>query len=292
MKTNSYTEDELVSLLKSKDIKAFDALYNSYSSALFGIEDYISSGIIESYVLGQLSNSEMAEVTAMALQYPELKTHIELSENTLLKYAAKNPPPALKEKILAKIDIKETSIISIDKQKNTSILWLVAASFTLLIASAIYNIILMDKLRDSDDQLSVLSSEKEKYVKDFEAQSKSYGEMAQEMAVLMNPDNKKIMLKGMEIAPKALAAIYWNQTTEDVYINVNYLPMPAKDKQYQLWAIIDGKPIDAGMMDMEAPGAIHKMKSISGAQAFAVTLEKKGGSLNPTMSAMYLMGSV
>ena len=68
--------------------------------------------------------------------------------------------------------------------------------------------------------------------------------------------------------------------------------MPAKDKQYQLWAIIDGKPIDAGMMDIEAPGAIHKMKSITGAQAFAVTLEKKGGSANPTMNAMYLMGNV
>ena len=256
------------------------------------IEEYISSGIIESYVLGQLSDSEMAEVTAMALQYPELKTEIELVESTLIKYAAKNPPAALKEKILTKLDLKESKIISLEEKKNTSIRWLVAASIILLIGSAIYNIILMDKLRNTEDQLSVLSSEKEKYVKDFEAQSKSYGQMAQEMAILMNPENKKIMLKGMQIAPTALAAIYWNQGTEAVYINVNSLPIPAKDKQYQLWAIVDGKPVDVGMMDLEAPGALHKMKSIAGAQAFAVTLEKKGGSVNPTMNAMYLMGNV
>jgi hypothetical protein len=34
------------------------------------------------------------------------------------------------------------------------------------------------------------------------------------------------------------------------------------------------------------------MRSVSGAQAFAVTLEKKGGSLSPTMTAMYLQGNV
>lgn len=37
MKAISYTEDELVSLLKNKDIKAFDVLYNNYSSSLFGV---------------------------------------------------------------------------------------------------------------------------------------------------------------------------------------------------------------------------------------------------------------
>jgi len=256
------------------------------------IQEYISSGIVESYVLGQLSDSEMAEVTALALKHPELKAEIELVENTLIKYASKNPPLELKEKIAVKLDLKEATIISIDEKKTKAIRWLVAASVILLVSSSIYNIILIDKLKESEAQLSALNSENEKYVKDFEAQSKSYGEMAQEMAVLMNPENKKIMLKGMEIAPTALAAIYWNQNTTDVYINVNSLPMPAKDKQYQLWAIVDGKPVDAGVMDMEAPGALHKMKSIAGAQAFAVTLEKKGGSPIPTMNAMYLMGSV
>lgn len=256
------------------------------------IQEYISSGIVESYVLGELSDSEMAEVTALALKHPELKAEIELIENTLLKYASKNPPPGLKEKIAAKLDLKEVNIISIEQKKNKAFRWLVAASVILLVGSSIYNIILINKLKESESQLSILNSENEKYVKDFEAQSKSYGEMAQEMAILMNPENKKIMLKGMELAPTALAAIYWNQNTTDVYINVNSLPLPAQDKQYQLWAIVDGKPVDAGVMDMDAPGALHKMKSVAGAQAFAVTLEKKGGSINPTMSAMYLMGNV
>jgi len=34
------------------------------------------------------------------------------------------------------------------------------------------------------------------------------------------------------------------------------------------------------------------MKNIPKAQAFAITLEKKGGSVTPTLSAMYVMGKV
>lgn len=255
------------------------------------IQDYISSGIIESYVLGQLSDKERAEVEAMATKHAEVKTEIELVETTLIKFASKNPPTDLKQKIQNKLDFNETKVVPIYPNKNRT--WLLVASFALLISSSIYNIILMNKLKESEDQLAVLSFENKKFVRDFEAQSKSYGEMAQEMAVLMNPENKKIMLKGMEMSPNSMAAIFWNQNTKDVYINVNSLPMPSEDKQYQLWAIVDGKPVDAGVFDMSSDSSsLQKMKSISGAQAFAVTLEKKGGNPTPTMSAMYLLGNV
>ncbi|MBA3971077.1 MAG: anti-sigma factor [Bacteroidetes bacterium] len=150
---------------------------------------------------------------------------------------------------------------------------------------------LKNKLNSAEEQLTELSLEKEKYVRDFETQSASYKTMAEEMAVVMQPENKKIMLKGLDAAPQAMAAVYWNQNTKDVYINVSSLPSPSADQQYQLWAIVDGKPIDAGLFDMNST-SLHKMKTIEGAQAFAVTLEKKGGSPTPTMTAMYLMGNV
>lgn len=258
------------------------------------IKDYISSGIIESYLLGHLSHAERAEVEAMAMKHPEVKAEIELVEETLMDIATKTPPPAhLKKSILSKIDLKEAKVVQIETKKSSSTLWLVAASFALLIGSSIYNIILMNKLQSSQDELASINSEKEKYVKDFETQSASYKMMAEQMAILMQPENKKVMLKGMDVAPNALATVYWNQQNKDVYINVNALPAPAEDKQYQLWAIVDGKPVDIGMLDMnpELP-PLHKMKTIAGAQAFAVTLEKKGGSPTPTMTAMYLMGNV
>jgi len=35
-----------------------------------------------------------------------------------------------------------------------------------------------------------------------------------------------------------------------------------------------------------------KMKNIAKAQAFAITLEKKGGSLSPNLQALYVLGKV
>ena len=255
-------------------------------------QDYISSGIIENYLLGQLSGKECAEVDAMAKKNPEVKAEIETVEKTLMDFSAVPPPPHLKAAILSKLEIKEAKIIPIENKRNSSILWLAAASIALLIISGIYNFNMMNKLKTAEDQLAVLNSEKEKTTKEYESQTASYQSMAKQMAIMMQPENKKVMMKGMGPAPDAIAAIYWNQSTKDVYINVNVLPVPAADKQYQLWAIVDGKPVDEGMLDMSDATPLHKMKPVSGAQAFAVTLEKKGGNPSPTMSAMYLLGNV
>ncbi|MNG37643.1 Anti-sigma-K factor rskA [compost metagenome] len=72
------------------------------------------------------------------------------------------------------------------------------------------------------------------------------------------------------------------------------LPANDQDHQYQLWALVDGKPVDLGVFDAKADSAhiLLKMKEINGAQAFAVTLEKRGGSATPTMTQMIVMGGV
>ena len=78
-------------------------------------------------------------------------------------------------------------------------------------------------------------------------------------------------------------------------LNVDNLPMPPSDKQYQLWALKDGKPIDAGVFDMKpgTDGDMHMMPvTIAEADAFAVTLEKKGGSPTPTLTQLYVMGKI
>ena len=93
-------------------------------------------------------------------------------------------------------------------------------------------------------------------------------------------------------APSSMATVYWNTESKEVYLLVNQLPMPVPDKQYQLWAIVDGHPVDAGVFDMDKNFSFVKLKTIPKAEAFAITLEKKGGSTTPSMDAMYVMGKV
>ncbi len=60
-----------------------------------------------------------------------------------------------------------------------------------------------------------------------------------------------------------------------VYIEVDKLPTAPQGMQYQLWAIVDGKPVSEGMLG--PGGGLHRMIDVDNAQAFAVTLEKQGG---------------
>jgi anti-sigma-K factor RskA len=70
----------------------------------------------------------------------------------------------------------------------------------------------------------------------------------------------------------------------------NKMPQAASGKQFQLWAIVDNKPVDAGVID--ACTGLCKMKNIPRASAFAITLEKKGGSATPSLDQMYVLGKV
>lgn len=100
-----------------------------------------------------------------------------------------------------------------------------------------------------------------------------------------------ITLKGVEKHPEAKATVFWNQNTKEVYLNADSLPKAPKGMQYQLWAIADGKPVNAGMYNEEKDSKIALSK-IAKAQAFAITLEKENGSDVPTMENMFVMGGV
>lgn len=96
-----------------------------------------------------------------------------------------------------------------------------------------------------------------------------------------------VVLKGTKKSPDALAKIFWMKNTGAVYVDATFLPHAPQGKQYQLWAIVNGAPVDAGMIKTDnSTYKIQKMKSFGSAEAFAITLENTGGSATPTMEDM------
>lgn len=66
----------------------------------------------------------------------------------------------------------------------------------------------------------------------------------------------------------------------------------AHENQYQPCAIIDGKPVDAGVFDGNIAGLL-KMKNVGkGASTFAVTVEPRGGKSSPSLETMQVLGNV
>lgn len=67
---------------------------------------YIESGIIESYVLGLASETEVEELEHMRKLFPELDTEVELAERRLEKACfdeAVLPPVEIRERVLQKV---------------------------------------------------------------------------------------------------------------------------------------------------------------------------------------------
>jgi anti-sigma-K factor RskA len=91
------------------------------------------------------------------------------------------------------------------------------------------------------------------------------------------------------------ATFYWNKSKGEAYVSVQKLPPPPEGMQYQLWAIAGGKPVSIGMLENETAvnGGMQKVPAaVSDGQAFAVSLEKAGGSPAPTAERIYLLGKM
>jgi anti-sigma-K factor RskA len=262
-------------------------------------EEFISSGVLESYVLGTASAEEIKKIWELQKTHPEIIVEIEAIEASLLSYAESGSSklsPGLKNKIEKQLFLTSSNVLQMpaDREKAIRVLrFSAAAAVALLLCSSIFNLTLYKKLDTAKRELAGLYSEKSTLAGLLNVQQTLLETKNNEVAMMMKPGNKMIALKGMDLSPASSATIIWNTNDKSVYINGASLPMPSGGKQYQLWALVDGKPVDAGIFTMTGGTfLLQKMKDMPDAQAFAVTLEKAGGSVFPTMEAMFLMGNV
>ncbi|MEY4541770.1 MAG: hypothetical protein RLZZ306_3527 [Bacteroidota bacterium] len=189
------------------------------------------------------------------------------------------------------IDENSREIVSLnDKPTPQRSIFSMAASWVLLALSIGGNIWFFSNWKNSEEKLVALETQNQVLAQEGKALKASYQE---EVAILQNPDVKVITLAGQPVAPTAKALIYFDKNKKEVYLSALKLPKAPTGKQYQLWAIIDDKPVDAGLI--EGDGNVLKMKSInSGAVAFAISLEETGGSTTEVgpKGTIYVMGAV
>lgn len=253
------------------------------------IKAYISSGVLELYVIGQLSPREMLEVEQMAAQYPEVKQEVVAIEQSLEAYALKNQVqvnPATFQKIKAEIKPEIT-----DHEKTSSFpKWLgivLAAVAALLVIGCI-------GLWQNNNQLQAEKAALANDLVDCKDAAQTFEQQAgRPMAILRQQGTRTILMQGTDVSPSSLAAVYFNPLTKKAYLDPFQLGTPESGKQYQLWALIGGQPTDMGVFEQPIDGiALIEVPFIAEAEAFAITLEPAGGSLNPTFTALQVIGEV
>lgn len=284
------------------------------------IQAYIATGILELYVSGALTDQEMREVEHMAQLYPEVKQELDEIESSFFSLANElhsGPRESLRDELLKNVklnsigqkikpkqvteisnsieseDIKETNVIQLPKAPAKSYRYAFAASLALLIASLAGLGITWNNWNQTKAELTNMKVRLEESTTQYASLNTTFQENQKVMESLRSPMVMKLKLAGQAISPQSEAMVHWDKASKKVMVDPMNLPATDDLHDYQLWAIVDGKPVDLGVF---SPGNndmnMYEMKSVETPQAFAITLERKGGSVNPTMEQMYVMGKI
>lgn len=273
-------------------------------------QEYIESGLLEAYVLGALSQEEMAQVHADIQANPDLAKEVADLEDTLLGMAAAGamqPPAGLDDKIWAAINPAEQKPQTVAEPKSFTAAnktipltaperktdWRYAAAVVALLGSAALNGVFWlqnsgqkQQLAEQTARINKMDTQQTQLVATLE----NYRKRAEMMADTgMQTIVMHTIVKGHPMA----ATLYWSKTKGEAYVMLDALPVPPKGMQYQLWAIQDGKPVDMGVLPMDMPGTSNMSKvskAVMAGEAFAISLEKEGGSPVPTAENIYVLG--
>ncbi len=262
-------------------------------------EKFLSSGLLDQFVLGLASEEDVETVLEYAEAFPDIKEMIESLQHSLEQYAISNsvePPPDLRERTFQQLneEIAQASGKMEKKQIpnkgsfSKTGLWI--AGITIL--GLIYCISHFNgKYQESQSmltqkELQLLDCQEEIQV--LEADSRI---IALQNSFLRDENTMHIHLRGTALAPEALAVVFWNEETQKSYLKIVNLPAPAPDKQYQLWADVEGEMINMGVFDMKKEQLIE-MPYIAHAESLNVTLEKLGGAETPNVSQLVMNGKV
>jgi anti-sigma-K factor RskA len=253
------------------------------------IQEYIESGIIESYVMGLASEPEREEFERLCREYPELVAARRAFEEKLEAYASENaeaPPPGVRAKVLKAITMnnQENPTQQPRPVRSIGLLRFVAAAAIILFIVTGY---LYYKSRQENQDLAGAN---DRLRTTLDSTGKILDKIVNTDDVISNPNATVVNMVGTQVAPKSSASVYWDSASTSVFLMVKNMPVLPSDQQYQLWALIDGKPKDLGVFDATDHNVILKMKNTQKAQAFAITIEKKGGSPSPDLQKMQSMG--
>ncbi len=282
------------------------------------LKAYIESGVLELYVLGDLSPEETQQVKEIALQHPEVRAELAAIEQAMEEYAMQNavqPSADVETKLFEKLGISsvaeepnnmsspitkvEAKVVRLSGNdgKVKTLRYALVACIALLVISTAALFITYSKLTDAHNQIASLNLDKEKFagvVSKLEYTNQGLNNLVE---MSESKDWATIQMKGQAISPTSKMNVYWNKKDKSVVINYLAMDLPKTDAQheYQLWALVNGKPVSLGVFETSgsvSKETLAKMQTIEEAQAFAVTLEPMGGSVIPTMEKLTVMGGV
>lgn len=244
--------------------------------------------------MGKLSEVEAREVEQNMAQYPEIKTEVDAIEAAIEDYALLHqiqPSPGGFAAIQEKINNNNTTT---NNTSSSTPIWSIIGAI-LAVLGVIAIILYWNGRNTHRQQMAEMQSQIDSCEQRLTLAQNQVAALSDSLNLLQGKQTIYMdgNSPGTNKAPRAIAAIEWNENTGEFSLNPLSLPQTGSGNDYQLWAIVDGQPVDMLVFNTDLdPTATTTIAFTSRPTAFAVTLEPKGGSPSPTLSEMYVLGAV
>ena len=243
------------------------------------LDDILQSGLLELYVLGQLTEEEIREVEAAIAMYPQLKSEVFEIEQALFKYDRLFKTPAPTDILTNILANTKTDSNTNSKTRNGGLNWpkllITVLGLSLLAGVFYYNQKTIELEKTINDQLAVIQNCDEENAK--------YAEQLRIHDEILEYESKKIFITPNEKYQNTELIIHNNPAKQKNYLQINTLPPLASNQSFQLWSLKGNNPpipLDVFEDDVDQ---LLEIQFVENTNAYAITIEPRGGQDTPTL---------
>ncbi len=246
------------------------------------VHTFLESGLLDKYLIGATTASETVEVESYISKYPEVKEEYNILQDHLelvAKTQAVRPPSYTLDVILDAIDDKP--VVHLRSQPKPRFWFGIAASVAALIFAGT-SYMLYNQNQKLLQENNTIAEEIFDLRDDINNNNGKLDGVMRELMKLNNPETEKYVLRGNGRAEDLKTVAYINPVDKSSLIDVVSLPKISEEQSYQLWAQLQDKMVNLGILDM----ADRKLKSvpyIEDALSLNITIEPKGGNKDASL---------
>ncbi|WP_243472832.1 MULTISPECIES: anti-sigma factor domain-containing protein [Winogradskyella] len=245
------------------------------------LHTFLNSNLLNKYLVGEASYEETKEVEFFISNYPEAAEAYEKLQNNLeiiAKAGAVDVPKHILGNILDALDeTNETKVIQLVQHSKTS--WYTIAATAAAVLFAVSSFFLYQKNQNLLEENNVVIDEIYDLRSDIEKNNAMLSEMSSELNKLNDPDARKYIFSGNDRAKDLKTVAYINPVERTSMIDVIKLPELPEDQHYQIWAELQDRMVNLGILD-ESDRKMKQIPYMEDALALSIKIGKNGDNTN------------
>lgn len=245
------------------------------------LHTFLNSNLLNKYLVGEASYEETKEVEFFISNYPEAAEAYEKLQNNLeiiAKAGAVDVPKHILGNILDALEEKnDTKMIQLVQHRKTPWYSIAATAAAVLFAASTF--FLYQKNKNLLDENNVVIDEIYDLRSDIEKNNNMLSELSSELNRLNDPDARKYIISGNDRAKDLKTVAYINPVEKTSMIDVIKLPELPEDQHYQIWAELQDRMVNLGILD-ESDRKLKQIPYMEDALALSIKIGKDGEETN------------